>query len=119
MEVFVMAQNFFGEESSRSEIVGKNLKCLLKARKISQERFSELVEKDPKTVYRWCNYGIDSIDQIFEIARLLRVSPWGIIYGESDDAPHHFTIRAHLFGALRNDAFLCAHILFSRKTITA
>ncbi len=58
-----------------SEIVGKNLKKLIKQSKYrTQEKFAlEGMHVDPVTVRRWISKGVKDIDTIEEISNVLEI----------------------------------------------
>lgn len=63
-----------------SERVGANLKRLIKESKYrTQERFSEAVDKDPRTVRRWVQNGVDSLYQLEDIAEALDVDVMALL----------------------------------------
>ena len=60
--------------------VGANLKRLIKESEYrTQERFSEAVDKDPRTVRRWIKDGVDSLDLIEDIAKALDVDVMALL----------------------------------------
>lgn len=64
------------DKKSLSEIVGINLKRLIKQSKFkTQEKFAtEGIKVDPATVRRWISQGIRDINTIYEISIVLEVS---------------------------------------------
>lgn len=64
------------DKKSLSEMVGINLKRLIKQSKFkTQEKFAtEGMKVDPVTVRRWISQGIRDINTIYEISIVLEVS---------------------------------------------
>lgn len=64
------------DKKNLSEIVGINLKRLIKQSKFkTQEKFAiEGIKVDPATVRRWISQGIRDINTIYEISIVLEVS---------------------------------------------
>lgn len=63
-----------------SDRVGANLKRLIKESEYrTQERFSEAVDKDPRTVRRWIQNGVDSLYVLENIAEALDVDVMALL----------------------------------------
>lgn len=68
------------QEKLKSEIVGDNLKFLIKKSKYkTQENFAEVMNVDPSTARRWIKYGIKDVNVIKEIADKLEIDFWDLL----------------------------------------
>lgn len=66
---------------------GMCLECELKKRKISQEKFAEMVNSSDRTVRRWIKDGIHSVDTWEYILRVLEVHEEDILSDGEDVLP--------------------------------
>ena len=63
------------------QVVGNNLKRLIKESEYrTQERFTEAIWVDPRTVGRWVQGGVDDIKSINDIARVLDVDVRALLF---------------------------------------
>ena len=63
------------------EKIGENLKRLIKESKYrTQGSFALAIGKDIRTVRRWVSGRIDSLDMVFEIAKLLDVDAMALLF---------------------------------------
>ena len=64
----------------RSERVGENLKRLIKESKYgTQEKFAEAIYAEPRTVRRWIKEGVNRLDTMEDIAKVLDIDVMALL----------------------------------------
>ena len=84
-----------------AELAGANLKRELKRQKVTQEELAERTFRDVRTVSRWVNQGINSLEEISYVAEELGISVMSILAfdkdSEDDIVPLIFIVKLFTF----------------------